>query len=220
MKEKNFPEYPDLGRYDDRWTMQDQCELDHLRIKYANIPAVDADSEPDWMMLRKAANKNEFLDDGKTKNPHYPRMKIEADMARLQYELAIMVRVNAIAFEQLQLQGMVFERMGILEGAYNYLRSKFDGVFNIYQDSMKKHMDDRREWHTQNAMRRAGLDPDSKEDRMKWARQLDDITAKAFSPQKKLEDQDRIDYAATTTTKEEQANVTTERSHRADGAKS
>jgi hypothetical protein len=214
-------DYPDLGQFDRNWSMQDQTELEHLRIKYENIPRITEHTEPEWMGLRKIAEKNRLTADGKP-NPHYPRMKIEADMARLQYELCIMVRVNAILFEQVQLQSMCFERIGILEGAYAYIRNKLDGVFNIHQDSVKKHYADRKEWHTQSSMRRSGLDPDKKEDRLLWARKLDELNEKMFAVtekveppptidpfQKNVEVPNEIDYVDDTNPNEEQENETT-----------
>lgn len=220
-------DFPDLGQYDDRWTIQDQTELDFLRHKYGSIPQITADTEPEWMGLRKLAEKNRLREDG-TPNPHYLRMKMEADMSRLQYEFAVMMRVNSILFEQVQILNTLYERVGLLEGAYSHLRTGLDNARDVYRTSIKKHYEDRREWHTQDAMRRAGLDPDKKEDRLRWANHLDDLAAKAFGhfddravaraeAKKKFADEDRIDYHCHKPTIEEQDHGITEGSNGADG---
>lgn len=172
-------EYPDLKEYDTGWNSSDQSELFFLHQKYTNNRPAEGEDE-EFFKLRKLAEKNKTRADG-TPNPHYPRMSMEADIARMQYEMGLMVRVNAVLWNQLIMMEGLYQRVGLLEGAYGHLQQSTNYVKNQYRDSMKKHFEERKEWSTQNKMRAAGLNPDSQEDRLKWAKRMDELTAKYFN---------------------------------------
>lgn len=171
--------FPDLSDFDSEWTRIDQRDLEFIRHKYINQARV-TDADPEWLRLHRTAEKNRTKEDGAL-NPNYYRMRMEADLARLQYEMGFMVRANAMAFQQLAIMEQLYQRVGLLEGAYSYLQSAHFDVKSKYKDTMKQSYEAQKEFRTRTAMQRAGLDPDKQEDRLRWASKLDELTAHFFN---------------------------------------
>lgn len=168
----------------DVWSMQDEAQAQFLPMKYKERDALGAD----WQAKRKLADKNRLREDG-TPNPHHPRLVMEAEMANMRYDMAYVIEQNRRLQEQANILMSLFDRVGMLEGCYGYLRQAFDCVKSQYKDSIRKHFSDRKEWSTYMAMQRAGLNPESKEDRLRWAQKLDALTTKFF-PTNLTEEQD------------------------------
>lgn len=168
---------------DSLWTMQDEANLELIKGKYGDRKQL----AEDWIEKRKIAEKNRTREDG-SPNPQYPRMAMEAEIARFAYDIAYMVDGQRVLAEQICVMSSLFERVGLLEGAYAHLRQSTDYVKNQYKDSMRKHHEERKEYHTRTAMQRAGLDPDSKDDRLTWAQKLDEIAAGIFNTKSKEQD--------------------------------
>jgi hypothetical protein len=160
--------------------MQDESEREFLRTKYADVKARHALCE-DWVAKRKHADSSKFLEDGKP-NPIYPRLNIEADTARMNYEMAHVIEMNTQLLQQIEMLTSILPRLDMVEGAYSHLRQRLDHVTTTYQESVSNHFKDRKEWRTEMAMRRAGLDPDKSEDKLLWARKMDELNARMFNP--------------------------------------
>jgi len=173
------------------WSAHDQAQLNFLQRKYGDREKLgDA-----WVEKRKHAAMNEKID-GKP-NPHYPRLAMEAELARMAYDMAYVLEQNSMMQEQINILTELYHRVGLLEGAYAHLSQSTDYVKNQYKDSMRKHHEERREYQTRTAMHRAGLSPDSEEDRLKWAHQLEAITANFF----KITQSEEQDNGSTVRTK-------------------
>lgn len=168
---------PNLSSYadssDNHWTPGDQANLNFLQMKYKNRESLG----DEWVRKRKIADNNKTRDDG-TANPHHARLEMESTIARLEFDMAYMMEMNRMLFEQFEIMSSLYQRVGLLEGAYGHLQQSTNYVKNQYKDSMQKHFEDRKEWSTQNQMRVVGLNPDSSEDRLKWAKRIDEMTAK------------------------------------------
>lgn len=177
------PELPNLQEYDDAWTYEDQADLFFLLQKYTHARPPEGEDH-EWMKLRKIAEKNKLREDG-SPNPHYARLALEAVVSRQEYEIGLMMRSIGVLFNLLPMQETLFNRMAMVEGAYSYLRMTTDNVKGKYQESMRQHTVDRREFRTVEGMRKAGLDPDSNADRLRWAEKLDELTAQAFGEKPK-----------------------------------
>jgi hypothetical protein len=171
----------------DIWgAMSDESEREFLRMKYSDVKARHALCE-DWLAKRKHADKSKMTAEGKP-NPHYPRLNLEADTARMNYEVAHMVEMNTQLFNQIDMLTSMLPRLDRIEGAYTHLRQQLDYVTTAYKDSVGKHFEDRKEWRTQMAMRRAGLDPERAEDQLLWARRMDELNARIFNTEKETGD--------------------------------
>ena len=165
---------------DEVWNgLQDESEREFLRVKYADVKARQALCE-DWVAKRKHADSSVNTAEGKP-NPHYPRLKLESDVARMNYELAHVIEMNTQVLRQLEMLTSVMPRLDMVEGAYSYLRQALEHVTTSYKESISNHFKDRKEWRTDMAMRRAGLDPDSAEHKLMWARRMDDLNARLFN---------------------------------------
>lgn len=90
----------------------------------------------DWIEKRKIADKSEFKEDRKP-NPLYPRLRMEADIARMAYDMSFLLEANAIMQEQIMMFSSMFQRMAILEGAYSHLMAAHG---NVREDYYKKLM--------------------------------------------------------------------------------
>jgi hypothetical protein len=157
------------------WSGQDSAELRFLQMKYRDRAALCEE----WIEKRKIAAMNKESEDGKA-SKHYPRMAMEADIARMAYEMAYILEQNSMMQEQINILTELYQRVALLEGAYTHLSQSTEYVKNQYKDSMRKHYEDRKEYQTCMAMQKAGLDSDSKEDRLKWAAQLDKLVTNIF----------------------------------------
>lgn len=167
------------------WGIQDEAEREFLRTKYADAKARHALAE-DWVAKRKHADKSKVVD-GKP-NPHFPRLNLEADIARVFYEMAHVVEMNNQLFKHIELLSSVSPRVDLLEGAYTHLRERLAYVTNSYKDSVDNHFKDRKEWRTHMSMRRAGLDPDKAEDQLLWARKMDELNERLFNQTRDIYD--------------------------------
>lgn len=172
-----------MGIFNDfgpEWSTSDEANVNFIKLKYAERERLG----DEWVEKRKLAEKNKTREDGKP-NPHYARMAMEAELARMAFDMAYMVETNCRMAEQIIMLQVLFERVGLIEGNMAYLKQSTDYVKNQYKDSVRKHYEDRKEWSTQNNMRNAGLDPDSKADRLRWAQRIDEITAAHFNHEPK-----------------------------------
>lgn len=174
----------------DVWAgMGDESEREFLRMKYSDVAARHALCE-DWLAKRKHADRNKLTDEGKP-NPHYPRLNLEADTARMNYEVAHVVEMNTQLLRQIEMLTSVLPRLDIVEGAYSYLRQRIEHVTTSYRESVGKHFEDRKEWRTDTAMRRAGLDPEKAEDKLLWARRMDELNTRIFNLEKETDNVQR-----------------------------
>jgi hypothetical protein len=168
---------------EDLWTgMQDESEREFLRMKYADAKARQSLCD-DWIAKRKHADSSVTTTEGKP-NPQYPRLKLEADVARTNYEIAHVIEMNRQMLKQMELFCSVLPRLDMVEGSYSYLRQALDHAKTSYNESRINHLKDRKEWSTDMAMRRAGLDPDKAEHKLMWAQRLDDLNARLFNIEK------------------------------------
>lgn len=174
---KDFDTNPLLVDMNNRegWNTSDTAELHFMQLKYRNRKELCEA----WIEKRKIASMNKEINDGKP-SPHYPRMAMEADIARMAYEMSFVLEQNSMMQEQINILIDMYPRVGLLEGAFAHLSQSTEYVKNQYKDSMRKHYEERKEYQTRTAMHSAGLNPESKEDRLKWAARLDEITAKFF----------------------------------------
>lgn len=107
-----------------------------VRKRYENRDALGAE----WLEKRKLADKHRTLASGEP-NPMYPRYALEEQVARLSYDMAFLVEQNRILAEQNLMMSEVYQRMGILEGAYSHLMTMAQGVKLEYYNKLKKIVD-------------------------------------------------------------------------------
>lgn len=98
------------------WTSQDESNFDFLKRKYQDREAMGEE----WITKHKDAERNKIKEDGKP-NPQYPRMAMEANIARMQFEYATIIARLDIMEHQQEIMAGLFQRVGILEGAYQSL---------------------------------------------------------------------------------------------------
>lgn len=113
------------------WSMRDEGQYQFMAKKYAERKKL-AD---EFDVKRKLADKSETID-GKP-NPQYPRIRLEADMAQMRYEMAYIVEKNAMLSEQVQIMGNLFQRVDILEGAYGHMKLLAEGCRIDYTEIAK-----------------------------------------------------------------------------------
>lgn len=173
MKPSEITMSPEL---EDGWSAADQANADFLDMKYADREKLGEE----WIQKHKAAEAAKTREDGKA-NPHYPRLAMEATLARMAFDMSYVITQNLRIRREMDILTELYQRVGILEGAYSYLRSSTDHIKKQYRESMLKSLDERREFSTVLGMQNAGLNPDSKEDRLKWAYKLDQLATAAFA---------------------------------------
>jgi len=83
----------------------------------------------EWLEKRKLADKNKLLPDGKP-NPLHIRFVLEADMARMAYDMSFMLEQNNIMQTQIGIMSEMYQRVAILEGAYNHVMMVASGAGN------------------------------------------------------------------------------------------
>lgn len=159
------------------WTMSDQANSDLVNMKYSDRDKLGQE----WVDKHKAAEASKTREDGKP-NPHYPRMAMEATLARMAFDMAYVVSENLRLRREMDILAELYSRVGIIEDAYAHLRSSTEQTKAQYRDSLRKSLEERRESSTVAGMLRAGMNPDNTEDRLRWARKLDEVTAAAFAP--------------------------------------
>lgn len=115
-----------IGAY--AWTLQDEGASNFIDLKYSDRRKLHYD----YHLKRKLADKSETID-GKS-NPHYPRLRLEADMAQMRFEMSYLVAKNKQLETQISILANMFERMGVLEGAYSALTMGLENVKRLYQD--------------------------------------------------------------------------------------
>ncbi len=160
----------------------DEVEREFLRTKYGDAKARTSLGE-DWRAKRKHADSSKFTEDRKP-NPNYPRLNIEAELARTNYEMAHLVEMNTQLFRQIEYLMSFGQRIDLVEGAYAGLREKLYSVTRAYKESIDNHFNDRKKWRTEMSMRRVGLDPESAEDQLIWSQKLDEVTSKFLTTEK------------------------------------
>lgn len=119
------------------WTAQDEANYDFLKKKYEHRELLGEQ----WLHLRKTASQNEFKEDGKTRNPNYPRLAMEAELARLVFDNAYLISRMEMMQQQVDLVGALFQRVGILEGAYQSLALATSTVKGDYTNRLKGWLD-------------------------------------------------------------------------------
>lgn len=95
------------------WSLRDENHYTFIARKYEDRAKLHQDAES----KRKAAEKMEAKND-----PHYHRMRVEADMAQMRYEMAYLVDKNAQLQRIIDPLEYVFQRVSILEGAYSHIK--------------------------------------------------------------------------------------------------
>ena len=85
---------------------------------------------------RKVADKSETVN-GKP-NPQYPRLRLEAEVAQMRYEMAYMVAKNKSLESRFELLYGLYERVSLLEGAYNFLTVGFENAKRMFQEALSK----------------------------------------------------------------------------------
>lgn len=98
------------------WSMRDEGQYQFMARKYADRQKLSKEYEE----KRKLADKSETID-GKP-NPQHPRIRLEADMAQMRYEMAYILEKNSMLSEQIGILVQLFERVSLLEGAYHHTK--------------------------------------------------------------------------------------------------
>lgn len=122
------------------WSMEDQANAEFLALKYQNRKQLG----DDWTEKRKLAEMSKTKEDGKP-NPLYPRLAMEAEMARMAFDMAYVIQINENLKQQVEILSSLYERVGLLEGAYSYLRQSTDYVKQQHKDMMLKNIEERRQ---------------------------------------------------------------------------
>lgn len=116
--------------------LQSDPNWDMIRRRYADTNALGED----WAAKRNAAAKMKTGKDG-APNPLYPRYALEAEVARLTFDMAYLVESNRLLKEQNDIFSELFQRVGILEGAYGHLMASVQTVKLEYYNKLKKFID-------------------------------------------------------------------------------
>lgn len=119
------------------WSSSDEANYNFLKEKYKNRERLGEE----WITARKLASKSEFKEDG-SRNPHYARLAMEAEMARLTFDNAYLVARTEMMQEQVDLVASLFQRVGILEGAYQSLALATSTVKGDYTNRLKGWLDE------------------------------------------------------------------------------
>lgn len=118
------------------WTAQDESNWEFLKQKYKERENLSEE----WIEKRKTASQKQTTAEGKP-NPLYPRLVLEAENARLQYENAIIIARLNIMEEQMSIMEGLFQRVGILEGAYQSLALANSTIKVDYHNRLSKWLD-------------------------------------------------------------------------------
>lgn len=121
--------HPDFDKFDP--------DLLVMRSRYNNPSALGEI----WLEKRKLAEKGQLLENGKP-NPQHPRLVIEADQARMAYDMAYMIQMLDNFGLQLEVYSELFQRVGLLEGAYSHLMVGMQSVKLEYYNKLKQHVQD------------------------------------------------------------------------------
>lgn len=104
------------GLGDWAWSIRDEGQYQFMATKYGDRKRLSEEYEA----KRKVADKSETIE-GKP-NPQYPRIRLEADMAQMRYEMAYILDKNKQLSEQVEALTWLYQRVDILEGAYGHMK--------------------------------------------------------------------------------------------------
>lgn len=99
----------------------------------------------EWMAKDKLAERNKLLTDGRP-NPQHPRLVIEAQQARICYDMSYIMQWKKQVAEQMEMMAELAMRMTILEGAYGHLKLQLGLTKEEYQASITRWVQERRAW--------------------------------------------------------------------------
>lgn len=122
------------------WSMQDEGREELIALKYRDRKKLDEEAQKLW----RAADSSQTVN-GKS-NPHYPRMKLEADVAEMRFEMSCVLAKNKDLQEQINILSGLYQRVSILEGAYNFLTMGYKQAEKMFKDALLKQVSvDKRE---------------------------------------------------------------------------
>lgn len=117
------------------WDFRDEEAYGFLEKKYHNRRLLWEASEH----ARRQADDAELI--GGAPNPQYRRLVLEAEVAKLRYEMAYMVDKNKQLATLIEPLEFLFQRVGILEGAYGHVKLLAETAhtdYNLLEGAMKK----------------------------------------------------------------------------------
>lgn len=94
------------------WQHQDSVEYNYIRLRYANRKE----------LLDEMAHKKKVLNATKETDPHYQRIAMSAEMARLRADMAYIVGENDNMRGLIETMRDLHDQMGILRGAYSHVK--------------------------------------------------------------------------------------------------
>ncbi len=86
---------------------------------------------------RELVKKNAVLADG-SPNPNRIRYEMQEAIARLNLDMGFLLARNRLQAEQIEMLSTMYQRMGILEGAYSHLMAMAQGAKLEYYNKLKK----------------------------------------------------------------------------------
>jgi hypothetical protein len=89
---------------------------------------------------RELLKKNSLLADG-SPNPNRIRFEMQEAIARMNFDMGFLLARNRLQAEQIEMLNTMYQRMGILEGAYSHLMAMTQGVKLEYYAKLKKFVD-------------------------------------------------------------------------------
>jgi hypothetical protein len=113
-----------------QWSIQDEAQFEFIAIKYGDRKKL----YDEYHEKRKLADKSETIN-GKP-NLHHPRMLLEADVAQMRWEMAYLLSKNKELEERTQILSGLYERVSILEGAYNFLTMGFENAKKKFSEAL------------------------------------------------------------------------------------
>lgn len=111
-----------MGSWEEQatWNFEDEAHNDWVQFKYGKENR--AKLKDDYTTKSKLAEKSKTLPDGRP-NPHHPRLQLEADLAQTRYDMAYLVARNQELENKMEILVQLFDRVGILEGAYSHIKT-------------------------------------------------------------------------------------------------
>lgn len=94
------------------WGHQDTVEYSYIRLRYQDRKA----------LLEEMAHKKKVFDATKPADPHYQRIAMSSEMARLRADMAYIVGENDNMRELIDTMRDLHDQMGILRGAYSHVK--------------------------------------------------------------------------------------------------
>lgn len=121
------------GIEDYSWSLQDEGAARFIAVKYADRRKL----YDEWQAKRKVADKSETVNG--QPNPQYPRLRMEADIAQMRFEMAYLIAKNHDIEQQIDILGSLHGRVSVLEGAYTFLTMGLQTAKNLFCTELEKY---------------------------------------------------------------------------------